>query len=530
MKIVLNVFLRRHPVARTLIALVLSLFVVSVDARSGVCGSDELPYESIPLLSSVSPDELKERLRADLSVNPEIIELRKFAQANHVRLFLFGKTATDAVHLSRIQLLSKIEVGAECSSHFWSFDQIQRPLQSLRMAVTHESGLALSRVEIEKLQTMLSGSFNINGGVPELVGLQVGAGDRLEMNLNLLENPASSFDSFASAYIDLTRIPLPSELGGDSEKNWIGDLTPTVVQNSSFLVALAQGVLESTQFEPALKASMISGEYPVLSVFRLLVQKVRYGLDMDDTLREEIRAIFNEWNPDEIDRETWSALHREGRYFFIEALDFEDAWNTLHYIGGRTKLIREGEITDQESLSFFLSKEPLRSFPHPAQHNIGKLNWWAHHKKAEDLGVQELTHQSSLLSHQVINSHPANKVNGCISRHNYCGENGLHGDGFYTLVGDGHEATHGPKVTTLEISKKALQNEHFVFVNNYKMTADFVRLISSDPNYVRLKRNDNRPLYRPVTLPRTLFGSAAPIPRFSSFGNFMLNCMKKLRK
>jgi hypothetical protein len=114
---------------------------------------------------------------------------------------------------------------------------------------------------------------------------------------------------------------------------------------------------------------------------------------------------------------------------FQNSVDVERSWNTLEALGLRAKLIAlpaENKMA-ADSLATMMSREPLRS------HEIGL----GHGKTAAELGISRVAHETKQpLALESLTRSKRGWVNAFISRAGKTGENAVHGDGFYTKIGN----------------------------------------------------------------------------------------------
>lgn len=133
------------------------------------------------------------------------------------------------------------------------------------------------------------------------------------------------------------------------------------------------------------------------------------------------QSIDNSMSPED---KSW--INSYGKDLIARAKNVEYAWNTLEYLGLRRRLISLSESQKEYSLSWWMNKEPLRSFP------VGQGSG----KTARELGIDFVAHETKNL-HAYESMISQDHLNALISRENTRGETANPGlEGFYTLKGD----------------------------------------------------------------------------------------------
>jgi hypothetical protein len=207
------------------------------------------------------------------------------------------------------------------------------------------------------------------------------------------------------------------------------------------------------------------GENPeIFSVLRLLVKAFQYDLSIDSKSINDINQVTSEFNPRAITNpKALKRLNDIAVKLVMHSNNIENAINTLDQLGLRQKLVSmnlKGDGTNDTS--FWLKKEPLRSFeipnstwvgnsnkfvtdvnkkiPQQPNYKSGKLknkNFYSTGRTAKDLGIDIVTHETtSFLAYESIKRSHSGEPNVFISREGFLnGEEALHGDGFYTRMG-----------------------------------------------------------------------------------------------
>ncbi len=166
----------------------------------------------------------------------------------------------------------------------------------------------------------------------------------------------------------------------------------------------------------------------IFSAIRYLIKAFQFGLSIPPESRVKIEAIVQDFDSNK-DLQTSYArfwINRHAKKLAHHSINLERTWNILNQLGLREKLLKIGQISDQNDLAFWMNKEPLPSFP--LNSGLGRT--------ARELKINEVTHETSdLWIYESILGSPVGEVNAFISRPDVAGESAALGRGFYVYSG-----------------------------------------------------------------------------------------------
>ena len=216
---------------------------------------------------------------------------------------------------------------------------------------------------------------------------------------------------------------------------------------------------------------------PIFAAVRYLAKLAQYelkGLKEDlDLIKEIIKET--DWSSVQNNSYVKYKLEEFGKKVLLNAPNLEYAWNLLEDTGLRKKLIEmdRHRIQDQDTLSWWMNKEPLRSknvglgrgrraeeiFLNQMDENADK----SADKNADKNGEIILSHETSdFKAYENITRSSRGEANAFISRRESVGESALLGDGFYTELG--FEGAKGTNLTIrFKLNLKAREGSDFIY-------------------------------------------------------------------
>jgi hypothetical protein len=170
---------------------------------------------------------------------------------------------------------------------------------------------------------------------------------------------------------------------------------------------------------------------PILSVVRYFTKANQGKLLMRESDIAILQKMINEFNPS--DAASWDPyvlrwLEKNAKKLIVNAIDMEFAWNLIDQMGLRSKLIALSNPKTENSMGWWLSKEPLRSKPlgttgRTARELFGKDQIMVAHETNSFEAYESITKSHDLMA------------NALISRKKTAGERAFNGDGFYVMLG-----------------------------------------------------------------------------------------------
>jgi hypothetical protein len=377
---------------------------------------------------SLTRDQLQSEIKNRMSRVVEFEAIKKMAEELGVRVWLFGGTAASYAHYVRWDLLREAGDSRYFEGRFdYDYTSIFRSTQDLDLVADGPTEATA------KLRNAIQERFPYLQGGKSAWEVRL-LREKWEDKEPLLPN--SDFlkqhtDSNSIGLVELTDPP-PGETVVRDLKDWEGAGEPV------FLNDVLNGELHfyfSSEHERSGRA--VLGMNPeILSAIRYLTKAFQYGLKILPEDMEKIQAIIDRfskenltlnWTSGSADRYVKVWIEKNAIKLFGHAMDIESAWNILEKTGLRQKLIDiRANAETEDSMAWWMSKEPLRSFP------VGEGDG----KTAAELGLDVVAHETkSFLAWESITRAPTGEPNVLISRQGKTGETAAYGDGFYTKVG-----------------------------------------------------------------------------------------------
>ncbi|MEK7357634.1 MAG: hypothetical protein AAB250_14380, partial [Bdellovibrionota bacterium] len=395
--------------------------------------------------ASVSGNELEAAVRAHRDDVPEFKFIIEHARKNGLRVWLFGGTAASFAHYAKWDLQRKKGDRRFQPNRFdYDYTTIYRSNQDLDIVIDGDPGKA------SELQSMLAKKFPHLQGQKSVWEVRL-LGENFGEKEALLRNPDFSnqhTDSHSVGMIELT----------ESNEPILRDLRDWSNPRPAFVQDVLAAKLHY-YFSPLHQTTSRYKEGknpPILSVARYFIKALQFELAMDSADVSQLKAIVDDFNPKKISDYERSWLIKNGPKLIQNAVDIEYAWNLLESTGLRQKLASIDDRTRENSLSFWMNKEPLRS----QKVGLGRG------ATARQLGLTVVAHEtSSFDAYESITRAHTGEPNVLISREKMTGESALYGDGFYTM--SGREGARGSKITIrFTVDPEARENHDFVRVDS----------------------------------------------------------------
>ncbi|MES2965717.1 MAG: hypothetical protein V4760_17680, partial [Bdellovibrionota bacterium] len=379
---------------------------------------------------SVTPREVSDAIETNMVKVKEFVFIRNEAEKLGVKAYLFGGTAAGYAHYVRNDLLRlKGDKRIQAARFDYDFTNIFRSTQDLDVVIDGTSE------QIERLSKTLAAKYPHFVGAKatkwELRSLRESKGKAGEPGYKEALLDSADFlnqnsDSNSTGLIELT----------GKDRDVVLDLRDRTSTPSRFLKDVAAGEItfyRSPKHNTTPRAQ--AGNNPeVFSVVRALTKAFQYDLVVRYEDWVAMKSIVGAFQSVEIARSTDNKrrLIDMGKKLFLHAVDVERAWNDLESLGLRQKLLVFDSPKAAESLSWWLSKEPLRSKP------IGMGSGRTAAEIARERGLEKLyvAHETrSFLALESIERSPKGSPNFFISRNTAPGEAAAFGDGTYTRIG-----------------------------------------------------------------------------------------------
>lgn len=413
-------------------------------------GAFVIQAQSAPKSIKVTSSELAEEAKIKRDQVPEFQFVRREAEKLGIRAWLFGGTASSYLYYVKTDLKRRKGDSRYRPQRFkYDFTDIFRSTQDLDIVV--DADLPTIRLLEEIIRKEYPQFLGEKGAKWELRPLreEVGVPGQPGYKEALLK----SFD-FRNQHTDSNSVGL-IELTTSAEpvvrdlRNWEKPLSQFLVDSAEDRITF----LWSAKHKQTSRYK--AGQNPeIFSVIRALTKSFQHEAGFDAESLARMKKIIKEWDPKSLsDRQEHHRLQEIGKKLFIHAIDVERAWDQTEALGLRKKLLAVPGKGEQD-LSWWMNKEPLRSFP------IGQ----GRGKTAADLGISIVAHETSdLLAYESITRDQTGRPNVFKSRHGEQGEAAMYGDGFYVAEGDIGARGTGINIKFV-LNPKAREGTDFLYI------------------------------------------------------------------
>ncbi len=407
---------------------------------------------------------------------PEFKFIQEEADKLGVKVYLFGGTASAFAHYVRWDL--EREAGDEkyqAERFDYDFTNIYRGNQDLDIVVDGTAEQASTLQEILKKE------------YPHFVGskeawevrlLRTQVGDKLP----LLDNP-----DFLNQHTDTNSTGMIA-VNADPGEIIFRDLFDWENPDSIFLNDVAAGRIKFLFSDSHKTTSRFKNGQnpPVFAAIRYLAKLAQYEVDEAEGDLEIIKRIVKETNWSKIKNNSYvkHKLEEFGKKVLLNAPDSEYAWNLLEETGLRKRLIEMdgNRISSVESLSWWMSKEPLRT--KPLGEGNGKTAAEIFRDHANEDGEIVVAHETnSFEAYENITRSSHGAANAFISRDSVNGEAAAYGNGFYTRLGE--KGARGTNLTIRFIlNPEAREGTDFIYDDDFIILKNksAIMLIQEDLN------------------------------------------------
>lgn len=396
----------------------------------------------------ILPHTLANEIEARRNRVAEFELIRNEAQKLGLRLWLFGGTAASFSHYVKWDLLRE-QGDTRFQEHRFDYDytNIYRSTQDLDLVVNGDAQTAQAfEMILQKKFPYFLGSKAAAWEVRSLTEAREDKGGLLG-DFGFMNQHT---DSNSTGMIELTDPPRGEAIVRDI-RDWENH------QMSRFLKDVAEGnvsfYFSATHSEtPLAKAEK---NPPILAVIRALTKAFQYDLKFSEMDLAIFKKVIEHFNQKQVLTQDYTArwIEKNGKKLFLHAVNLESAWDMLEKLGLREKLISiQNNPQIQDSLAWWMSKEPLRS--KPVGEGVGRT--------AASLGMDVVAHETSdFYAYEAMTRSHMGAPNVFISRAKSSGEAASHGDGFYTAIGK--KGAKGTGITIrFQVDPQAREGTDFV--------------------------------------------------------------------
>jgi len=355
----------------------------------------------------------------------EFSYIQRLAKKQGIRVWLFGGTAASYLHyvrwdLARIQGLAPLKP----ERFDYDFTNIFRSTQDIDLVIDGSSK------EAREFEFALAQRF------PHFLGEKINHWE-VRTLYQVIDSPG--LPTYKEALLDdadfqnqntdsqsIGMIEITSPPSGEAR---VRDLRSWNQFPGIFLKDTATGVIHfmrsKTHFETS-RAKL--GQNPeILSVLRALVKAFQFDLKFSADDLEEMKKIINHFEPENlVEPIARKRVIDTAKKLVFHAINLETAFDQMNELGLRSKLIQLENSSVEGALTWWLNREPLKSF------SLGQGSG----KTARELGITIVSHETKdFLAMESITRTNAGEPNAFISRSDVIGESAVYGDGFYTTIG-----------------------------------------------------------------------------------------------
>ena len=357
---------------------------------------------------------------------------KTLAQKIGVRVYLFGGTASSFGHYVREFLTAP-----EPFRDLYDFDytSIYRSTQDADLVIDGTPDQA-RQFELE----MISRFDHLQGSKPvwEVRTLRESRND----NGAILDD----FD-FLNQHTDSNSVGLIELTDPPSHETRIRDVHHWNDAQNPFLESIRTGSIQFYFSETHEKTYRFRNRQnpPIFSVIRFLTKAFQHDLEISEADFKALQRIVADFEPakDLSSSYARSWIEKNAKKMMLNSRNVERSWNLLERLNLRKKLIKIGEPNESGSMSWWLNKEPLRSFA--VGQGIGA--------SAAELGIEMIAHEtrgqdsddalSAFQAFESITASPTLSANVFISRPRVSEESAAFGEGFYTAIGNRGRGSSG---------------------------------------------------------------------------------------
>jgi hypothetical protein len=373
---------------------------------------------------AISEETLSQEIAARTDLVPEFTAIRKMAEERGVRVWLFGGTAAAFAHYVKWDHLRQNGDARYQKERFdYDFTNIYRSTQDLDIVVDGTTD------QVREIQNLLQKKFPYFMGSKEqweVRSLREQIDDK-EPLLNNADFLNQHTDSNSTGMIELTH----------SSEAVIRDLRDWGSDHPQFLKDIAEG-------KPHYYYSGKHGTTrrfregknpPIFSVIRYLTKMFQFELETRPEDLATIQEIIRNFDPQSVQTEYVRAwLEKNGPKLVSHAADVEFESDTIQRFGLRRKLIATSDIKSENSLAWWIDREPLRSFP------VGQGDGKSLAQICQEQGIDPaqlvVSHETKTFqSYEALTRNTKGTPNVFISRKGKIGEAAVYGNGHYTRIG-----------------------------------------------------------------------------------------------
>ena len=440
--------------------IILPLFILSLSAWS-----QELSLEDFVVELSTRQSQVE-----------EFVQIKKIASELGIKhVYMFGGTAAAWGHYVRWDMIRELGIEKLQKGRFdYDYTSIFRANQDFDVVIegTVEQAQALEKA--------VQSEFNYFSGSRPTWEVRL-------LNEKRLDKDAIMGDDFQNQHTDSHSTGL-IEMMDCEGFDCVKDVRDIKNSRSAFLMDMYEARLTYYFSKLHKNTSRYQNKMnpEILSVIRYFTKAVQYELAMREDDVETLEKMIRDFNPSEAS--TWDSyvtrwLEKNAKKLIVNAVDMEYAQQLLEKVGLKSKLLQLGDPQLEDTMSWWLNKEALKSF------EVGRGNG---ETAAEIFEVNEngdiiVAHETnSFPAYESITKAHDGSANVLISRQGVIGEAAVYGDGHYTRLGRIGARSTGLTIRYKLNPKARLgsdfhQSDDFIIVQNRNALTVIYELIEFQP-------------------------------------------------
>jgi hypothetical protein len=420
-------------------------------------GKAEVPRNTTA--PQVTPKELQTAISAGITKVTEFVYLRELAHKYNVKVYLFGGTAAAFAHYVKWDFLRRER---NDQSYFpdrfdFRYINIYRANQDLDIVV---DGPQSAIDEIAKLLATHFPYLQGNKGAKsswEVRSLRESTKEKIAL-LNNQDFLDQHTDSNSVGMIEVSEVAAGEPIVRDLH-DWEN------TQNPKFLQDVVEGKIRfyfSTKHETTSYFKQ-GRNPPILAVLRYFIKRFQFSLEPRSKDLDAIKKIIEDFDPRILASSPYLQKWFENNVpkLILNSIDLEKGIKNLTDVGLLEKLRAIGNPSEVNSVSWWMHRKPLESFP------LGQRAGVSPGKTASELGLEIVAHETrSYEVYEALTRSHQGIPNVLISRKNTAGETAAFGDGFYTMRGHDSGFVGSGLTIRFKVNPEARENVDFTIAKN----------------------------------------------------------------
>lgn len=368
-------------------------------------------------------------------------------------VYMFGGTAAAWAHYVRWDMRRELDIDQLQAERFdYDYTNIFRANQDFDLVV---DATVEQASELEKL---IQAKFNYFSGT------------RASWEVRLLNEKRKDKDSlfsfdFQSQHTDSHSTGLINMM--DCEDHCILDIRDFENPQNSFLMDVFEAKLRFYFSKEHSKTSRFKKGLnpPIISVVRYFTKAVQYQLEMREEDIKKLEEIIFKFKPRSKYKSgyVYRWLQKNAKKLIVNAINMEYAQKLIEETGLKKKLLELSNANEKDSVSWWLNKEALKSYPLGRGTGKTAAELFGNNRNTPIIVAHET---NSFEAFESITKSHTGKANVLISRKGVSGEAAAYGDGHYVRLG--RQGARGTGLTIrYRLNPNARHKTDFTYNSDY---------------------------------------------------------------